>query len=196
MMVLTHRLGPNTTKGHLAGCLFFLRRFDGLFPVGWCTPLFSSQLANEDRFCRRRNHVTLNLHTGFAACGTGLIETLPCHLHHWAPVHSVHQEKEIPYCLVQCCNTLVLRGVLTPSLPQHVKFWAGRRTNTPANGIFSGPITLCILTKLLSHAGAKKKKKRIKGFKFGTLFVVLKGRHGSEGVNLLVPPTVSRGVMR
>ena len=44
----------------------------------------------------------------------------------------------------------------------------------PVNSIFSGPIThllsmLCVLMKIPSLASAKKKTKRLKGFKFGTL---------------------------
>ena len=37
--------------------------------------------------------------------------------------------------------------------------------------------------KLFSHAGATKKTKMFKGFQFGTLLVVFKWHHGSEGVN-------------
>ena len=55
---------------------------------------------------------------------------------------------------------------LTPSLPQPVNFRAERCTDTPTNSIFSGPIThlfsmQCVLMKILSHAGAKKKTKRL-----------------------------------
>ena len=43
----------------------------------------------------------------------------------------------------------------------------------PENSVFSGPVTslfsvLCILMKILSHANAKNKTKRLKDFKFCT----------------------------
>ena len=46
-------------------------------------------------------------------------------------------------------------------------------THAPANSTFSGPVAhllsrLCVLIKILSHAGATKKAKRLKGFRFGT----------------------------
>ena len=60
---------------------------------------------------------------------------------------------------------------LTPSLPQPVKFPAERCTDAPANSMFSGPVThllsvLCVLMELLSRASAKKRTKRLQGFKF------------------------------
>ena len=56
---------------------------------------------------------------------------------------------------------------LTPSLPQPVKY-----PEAPANGIYSGPITSTFnavsfdeTPQCVSHANAKKKTKRPKGFK-------------------------------
>ena len=40
---------------------------------------------------------------------------------------------------------------------------------------------LCVLIKIVSHASAKKKRERLKGFVL--LLVVFKLRHGSEGVS-------------
>ena len=63
--------------------------------------------------------------------------------------------------------------LLTPSLPQAVKLRVERCTDAPANSIFSSPITqlllmLCVVMKVLPHASAKKKTKRLKGVKFHT----------------------------
>ena len=46
-------------------------------------------------------------------------------------------------------------------------------TDAPSDSVFSGPVThlllmLCVLMKILSHASAKTKTKRLKGFKFRT----------------------------
>ena len=72
--------------------------------------------------------------------------------------------------------------VLTPSLPQPVKF-LGWKVNTyiPADSIFDGPVTnllstLCILTEILSPAHAKGEKS-LNDFKFGTFT----GRFSSDG---------------
>ena len=51
--------------------------------------------------------------------------------------------------------------------------------HAPENSIFSGPTAhllfmQCILVKILSNAGVKKKTKRPKGFKFGTFGVIFK----------------------
>ena len=40
---------------------------------------------------------------------------------------------------------------------------------------------MCVLIKILSHAGAKKKTKRIKGFRLALLLVIFSSHHGSEG---------------
>ena len=51
-------------------------------------------------------------------------------------------------------------------------FRADRYTQTHTNSVFFGPVRqllsmLCVSIKIFSHAGAKKKRKRLKGFKFG-----------------------------
>ena len=46
---------------------------------------------------------------------------------------------------------------------------------------------LCVLMKILSNAGAKKKtKSRLMGFEFRTFYVIFKWHHDSEGVNMRV----------
>ena len=51
--------------------------------------------------------------------------------------------------------------------------------HAPENSLFSGPTAhllsmLCVLVKIFSNAGVKKKTKRPKGFKFGTFWVIFK----------------------
>ena len=79
------------------------------------------------------------------------------------------------------------RGVsqLTPSLPQAVQFPGKRCTDALVKSIFSGPTThlLSILMKLLSHVSAKKKTKRLKGFKFRTFIGRFQVTTDSEAVN-------------
>ena len=65
------------------------------------------------------------------------------------------------------------------------------------NCIFSSPISithllsvLCILRKILWHAGAKKKTKRLKFFNFTLSLVVFREHHGSERVNKLLSETL------
>ena len=58
--------------------------------------------------------------------------------------------------------------------PARKIFRAERCTDTHANSIVSVPLTrfafnaVCVLMKILSHASAKKKTQKLKGFKFRT----------------------------
>ena len=70
----------------------------------------------------------------------------------------------------QHLTLLTCRGLHCSDL---YNFRAERCTDAPANSIFSGPMThllsvLCVSVKILSHASAKKKTKRLKDFKFRT----------------------------
>ena len=60
---------------------------------------------------------------------------------------------------------------INPFTAQPVKLRAEICTDAPAHSIFSGPVThllsvLYILMKIHSHASAKEKTKRLKGFQF------------------------------
>ena len=145
--------------------------------------------------------MTLNLHTGFAACGIGLIETLPCHLHPLGPStqRAPGKRNTLPPCEV--LQYLGFEGRLNPITAPACEILGWKmHKRTCKRHIFRSYNTSAFNAMHFDETPfsceREKKEKRIKGFKFGTLFVVLKGRHGNEGVNLLVPPTVSRGVMR
>ena len=63
---------------------------------------------------------------------------------------------------------------LTPSLPSLYNFRAEKCSHHATNSIFSNPLTnlisiLCSLMKILSRANARRKRKRLKHFKFGTI---------------------------
>ena len=82
-----------------------------------------------------------------------------------SPRRRVEKQEHINVCKLMH----QLLSCLTPSLPQHVNFRAERCTHAPVNSTFSGSIThllsmLCILMKIPSHTGAKKKTKRLRGF--------------------------------
>ena len=69
--------------------------------------------------------------------------------------------------------TVKMLLLLTPSLPQPVKFIRWKVHGRACKQYISGPITLLvlmlyILMKILSHTSVKMKMKRLKGFQFCT----------------------------
>ena len=85
---------------------------------------------------------------------------------------------EVCACIYMCVygggkggsGTGVLGHLQFPSM---YNFRAKRCMDTPANSICSSPVTHllsmpCVLVKILSHTSAKKKTKRLQGFKFHT----------------------------
>ena len=86
-------------------------------------------------------------------------------------------DSSVRYCILRLFWTAVFDTVyLTPSLPQPLKFVGEKCTDAPANNslIISDPIShlfsvLCVLMKILSHASARNKTKRQKGFRFPTV---------------------------
>ena len=76
------------------------------------------------------------------------------------------------WCGYASCQVQV-GSLLTPSVPQPVKLPGWKCTDMPVNSPFSGskshlPSVFCVLMKILSHASAKKKTKRLKGLEFRT----------------------------
>ena len=86
----------------------------------------------------------------------------------------------------------ILRQTLTPLLPQPVKCpgckMHARTYNQYIFQSYNNLLSmLCVLMKICSHAGVKKKTKRLMAFNFGTfLLVVFKWHHGSEAVKIQV----------
>jgi len=54
---------------------------------------------------------------------------------------------------------------------------------------------LCVVMKVLSHASAKKKTKKVKSFKFRTFMVAFRRRQGSEGVKPYLDYTFLGGLL-
>ena len=77
------------------------------------------------------------------------------------------------HCPTLVWNSAVSLPFVNPSRPQHVQFQGWKNhANTCKQYIFPSYnillSMLCILMKICLHASAKKKAKRLKGFKFGT----------------------------
>ena len=80
------------------------------------------------------------------------------------------------------------RGTLTPSLAQRVKFPGWKMHARPfkqftCRSYSTSTFSACVLMKILSQAGAKKKAKSFKVSNLVLLLVVFKWHPGSDGVN-------------